>query len=115
MFHRTIIVLALFVTGCTSYTTPGRPADMQVLGVSAAEVKKAAANDPSKPDFGIDETRQKRPLAHFPSAVAVARVQDSGYHSYSASSYGTGKYSVVTTRDIETPQDLERLAKLPMM
>jgi hypothetical protein len=45
----------------------------------------------------------------------VARVQGSGYCSYGATSYGTGRYSVVTTLDAEKPEDLDRLRKLALV
>jgi len=43
----------------------------------------------------------------------VARVQAPEYQSHRNSSFGTGRYSVVTTRDVEGDDDFERIAALP--
>ncbi len=42
----------------------------------------------------------------------MVRIQESGYRSESAEGVGSGAYSVVTTRDIETEQDIDNLSKL---
>ena len=55
----------------------------------------------------------KEPAASFPANISVARIQAPGYQSYKVSSFGTGRYSVVTTREVETEEDFERLSKLP--
>jgi hypothetical protein len=107
------IVLASFVlstltlTGCSSYATPGRAADLRLLGVTP-ETRRAQT------DSSIQSALDKKPLAAFPTAIAVARVQAPNYRSLTAEGYGTGRYSVVTTRDIETDDAVERLNKLPM-
>ena len=40
------------------------------------------------------------------------RIQESGYRSESAQGVGSGAYSVVTARDIETEQDINTISKL---
>ena len=50
-----------------------------------------------------------------PARLAVARVQASGYYSRSNTCYGSGRYCVVTTRDIEPEAAFERLSKLPQV
>jgi hypothetical protein len=84
--------------GCASYTTPG--AGMKMDSLAKGDIR---------------ERLERRPAASFPASVAVARVQAPGYRSYSQTSYGEGKYSVVTTRDIETSADFERIQKLPQV
>jgi hypothetical protein len=54
-----------------------------------------------------------RPAIKFPANLAVARIQESGYRSESAQGVGSGAYSVVTTRDIETEKDIDTIFKLP--
>jgi hypothetical protein len=84
--------------GCASYVTPGAGVDLARLG--DADIKELMANEPA---------------AKFPANVAVARIQAPNYHSYRNESYGTGRYSVVTTRDVETEEDFHSIAALPMV
>jgi hypothetical protein len=98
----------LFVGGCASYVTPGRGADMAALGVTP-EMRNQQTDDTIAQSLG------KRPLAQFPAGIAAARVQAPGYRSETAQSWGTGRYSIVTTRDVETPEQLARLEKLPLV
>lgn len=93
-----IFVLFVLITGCASYTTPG--GSIQLSHLAEAD---------------INELMQKEPSANFPANISVARVQAPGYHSYKVDSYGSGRYSVVTTREVETEQDFERLSKLPQV
>ena len=88
--------LLLLVCGCAHYHTPGG-------GVSI----------PAITDSTIAEALKRQPAARFPAHVIVARVQAAGYASASGVGYGTGAYSVLTTRDIETDDDFMQLASLP--
>ena len=108
---RLIAILALCaLAGCaTSYTTPGRGAQMNMFGAATPEVRDANT------DAGIKAVLERKPLASFPTAVAVVRVQQANYRSQTASGWGNGQYSIVTQRDIENPADVERLGKLPML
>jgi hypothetical protein len=99
------LVMIVFVCGCSSYVTPGRGADMNLLG----------ANREAQTDASIAEALAKRPLASFPASIAVARVQAPGYGSQTAQSWGTGSYSIVITHDIEKDEQLAHLAKMPMV
>jgi hypothetical protein len=103
-----IAVLALILQGCASYATPGGAANMKALGVSE-DMREANT------DGLIRQALDRKPLASFPTAIAVARVQATGYCSPTARGWGHGNYSVVTTRDIEKPQQIERLNKLQMV
>jgi hypothetical protein len=92
--------------GCASYTAPGpgariAPDDLQKLRLQQSDVR-------------IEQLMALKPLAQFPASIAVARVESSGYRSYTVhKSYGEGAYSVVTQRDVETDADFDRLSKLP--
>jgi hypothetical protein len=91
---------ALLSSGCATYTTPG-------AGVSLQDLAGA--------DTDIAELMKVEPAAVFPARITVARVQASGYHSRSNTCYGTGRYCVVTTRDVEPESSFDRLSKLPLV
>jgi len=84
-----------------SYTTPG------------AAVSLGAITDPD-----LRAAFQVAPESPFPARLAVARVQASGYHSgYGrgaryAYGRGSGRYTVVTTRDVESDAEIARIARL---
>jgi hypothetical protein len=90
------VVLLASLCGCAHYQTPG-------AGVSI----------PAITDGDIADVMSRKPAAQFPAHIVVARVQASGYISRTAESYGTGRFSVLTTRDIETEDDFTMLASLP--
>jgi hypothetical protein len=83
------------VQGCATYTTPAAGVNMSTLG-----------------DDDIVELMALEPAAQFPARLAMVRVQSSGYRSLTADSYGTGSFSVVTTRDVESEEDVQRIAAL---
>jgi hypothetical protein len=85
----------LFLCSCASYITPGRQADLSTF------------TDPS-----VKKAFVARPAIKFPANLAVVRIQESGYRSESAQGVGSGAYSVVTTRDIETEEDIDTISKL---
>lgn len=86
--------------GCARYTTPG-------AGVSIPNLSQA--------DTDIKELLKLEPAAAFPARMAVARVQASGYSSQSNRCYGSGRYCVVTTRDVEPEASFEKLSRLPQV
>lgn len=86
----------MMLSGCASYTTPGGSVQFSELA-----------------DTDINELMSKEPAANFPANISVARIQAPGYQSYKVSSFGTGRYSVVTTREVESEEDFERLSNLP--
>jgi hypothetical protein len=103
-----LLAASLTATGCASYTVPGRAANLEAFGLTA-DAKSALT------DSTIQSSLSRKPLASFPAAIAVARVQAPRYRSYTANSYGDGAYSIVTTRDIEEPAQMERLSKLHLV
>lgn len=88
-------MIVAWLGGCATYTTPGG-------GVSIAQL--------SDPD--IAEIRAQKPSAQFPARLIVARVQAGDYSSASGRGYGSGRYTVLTTRDIETEADFARLGAM---
>ena len=98
IFIIVILGALLLLGGCASYTTPG----------GSVQLSSLAETD-------INELMSKEPAASFPANISVARIQAPGYQSYKVSSFGTGRYSVVTTREVETEEDFERLSKLPQV
>jgi hypothetical protein len=92
------ISFLLVLGGCASYTTPGGGVQLTQLA-----------------DANINELMSKQAAASFPANITVARVQAPEYQSYKVSSFGTGRYSVVTTREVETDADYKRLQSLPQV
>ena len=96
---RLVTALAsLWLAACASYRTPGG-------GVSIPELTTP----------NVAEALARKPAASWPARIIAVRVQGSGYQSHSNRSYGQGRYSVVTTRDIETEADFARLAAMPQV
>ncbi len=92
-----ILVGVAFLTGCSaSYVTPGRSVDLEVIE-----------------DSSIKEIYERKPSIKFPANIAFTRIQESGYESYSTQGYGRGLYSVVTTREIESDDDLDQISSMP--
>ncbi|MFX0199864.1 MAG: hypothetical protein ACFFCW_27390 [Candidatus Hodarchaeota archaeon] len=89
--------------GCSSYVTPGGGADL------------ASLNEESLTDTDIQKILERKPASSFPAHLAVVRIQAPGYRCYRHESYGSGRYSVITTKDIETDEHFEKLRRLPMI
>lgn len=93
-----LAVFIALVAGCSqSYVTPGR-------GVPMASLANV--------DYDIAERMKVEPRATFPTRIAVVRVQGPDYRSYRCDGYGSGRYCVVTTRDMEKDDDWARMEKL---
>jgi hypothetical protein len=82
-----VLTLA-WLAGCATYIPPGAKADLQSL---------APAN--------IQEGFGAKPTSPFPANIAAVRVQAPTYSNYNlqrnGGTYGTGRYSIVTTREVE--------------
>lgn len=100
-FIASFISLLIF-SGCAAYVTPGAGVQLSTMGETKAEVD-------------INELMAKEPAARFPANIAIVRVQAAGYRSQSNDSYGTGQYSIVTTRDVESEEDFERISHFPQV
>jgi hypothetical protein len=109
-FGATLITAAACLGGCGTHSmiTPGRGAQMSLFCGPDTELDRLT--DPS-----VRHELVKQPLATFPAGLAVVRVQEPGYRNRQLSGYGSGAYSVVTTQDVETPADFDRLQKLPLV
>ena len=90
-----VLISIIFLAGCASYITPGGSVQLSQLS-----------------DININELMSIEPAASFPANITVARVQAPGYQSYKVDSFGEGRYSVVTTREVESEQDFDKLSKL---
>jgi len=96
-----ILAAALSAAGCAAtYTTPG----------AGLNLKKFANTEP-----GIEARMNVEPAVVFPARLAVARVQAAGYASRGTTCYGSGRYCVVTARDLETDESQKRLSGLPLV
>jgi hypothetical protein len=102
------------MSGCASYATPGRGAQMDLFGGSK-EARAHAEAQAQGTDAGIQAVLDKKPLASFPASLALVRVQAPGYVSHTARGWGGGGYTVLTTRDVEKPQDVGRINALPQV
>src|SRR5205814_1473158 len=84
--RESIAIVLVLLSGCAAhYVTPGRGAQMEMFG--AADLGKAqspASEQARGTDGGIATILEKKPLASFPAAVAVVRVQAPGYQSHTA-------------------------------
>ena len=99
----TFLFALVLVSGCGNhYVTPGGGLSMGAIAGIDEQI-----------DGDISQHFETRPAAAFPAHLAVVRIQDSGYRTKTHHGYGHGRYSVVTTRDIETDEAFERLQKLP--
>ncbi len=99
------LVLLPGLAGCgSSYTVPGGPADFRAFGVTEDFVDEHT-------DISIAQQLDRKPLASFPTIIAVVRVQDEAYQW----GYGSGNYTVMPVRDLETPEQFEQLRTLPMV
>jgi hypothetical protein len=106
-----LLAIAVSFTGCGtagSYRVPGAAADFHALGISQQEVA-------AQTDGAVARRLDRKPLAAFPAAVAIVRVQGRGYSSYTATGYGQGDFTIVTTRDVEDRAHFQRIASMPMI
>ena len=104
-----LVVVSGLCLGCmSSYVTPGPGAEMALFGGTDAEREQLT-------DHSIQQVLDRKPLAQFPTGLAVVRVQGPGYWSYTCRGWGRGGYSVVLERDTETEEHFERLRKLPLV
>jgi len=96
-FIHLAFISVVVLSGCaSSYVTPGGHVDLSNV-----------------PDNDIKKIYEQKPTASFPANLAYTRVQETGYSNYSSQAYGSGSFSVITTRDIESDEDIARLAGLP--
>lgn len=98
-----MLCLLGLLSGCAStYIPPGAKADLQAFAPAA-----------------IAEGFAAKPVATFPASIAAVRLQAPSYGNYylaqNGGAYGSGRASVVMTREVEEPRQIERLATLPQV
>lgn len=95
-----LLSAVISLNGCagSSYVTPAGGASLSELN-----------------DESISELLDAKPASPFPARIAVVRIQAPGYVSNTNIGYGTGRYSVITTRDVESDADFDKLSSLPMI
>jgi len=95
----TLVFVAIAGAGCaTNYVTPS-------AGVSLTDIT----------DEDLRDYYTREPSSPFPANIAVIRVQDSGYTTRTSHGYGHGRFSVVTTRDVETDEAYASIVALPLV
>jgi hypothetical protein len=107
-------LLALMVAGCASYVTPGAGVRVGDLSKFDTDIAKADTNV-AKVDTDIAEVLKREPTASFPAHIVIARIESPGYYTRRAQCVGRGRMCVVTTHEIETDKDFDRIASLPMV
>ncbi len=115
---------AFVLAGCgsTSYTTPGGPAALGAIagfgGNAAASGNKGTVlggGSAEKPDLPKDfvALADAEPVANFPANVVAARIQAGNYRGEAVFRPSGANYSVVTARDVESDEAMDKLFKLP--
>lgn len=106
-----VVLLGILVVwlsgGCSSYVTP-------TAGVQLKSIP-ADYSDEGIVDGDIKTRLETKPASPFPARIAVVRIQAPDYKSNGQTGYGTGRYSIVTTRDIETEADFAKLEGMTMV
>ena len=96
-----LVALAVLGGCAQSYVVPGAKADLQAFA-----------------PVSVQEGFAAKPVASFPAAIALVRVQGPMYgnfHLGPAPAQAGGRYSVVTTREVEDDAQFDRLGKLPQV
>ncbi|MFW6354330.1 MAG: hypothetical protein ACOC3I_08100 [Verrucomicrobiota bacterium] len=88
--------LVLF-SGCSTYLTPGG-GSAPWIGAQTDEELRAAYD--------------RRPAAQFPAHVVAVRIQQPGYSNARHTAVGEGRFSVMTTREVESAEDLAALGSV---
>jgi len=98
----TFVAVAFILSGCATYIPPGAKADLQVF--APPDIQAGFAAKPTNP---------------FPASIAVVRVQSPTYNNYylqqNGGNYGTGRYSVILTKEANEDAELESVSKLPQI
>jgi hypothetical protein len=101
-FRLFLAAIVASLIGCASYIAPGAKADLQAFAPAS-----------------IQEGFAAKATAPFPASIAVVRVQAPAYTNYrlqqTGGAYGSGRYSVITTREVEEESHVERIARLPQV
>lgn len=97
-----LTALGLSLAGCSTYIPPGAKADLQAF--APPSIQEGFAAKPTNP---------------FPASIAAVRVQSPSYTNYyidqNGGRHGSGRYSVITTREVEEQSQFDRLTALPQV
>ncbi|MDR2876772.1 MAG: hypothetical protein LBV36_01835 [Chromatiales bacterium] len=89
-------VVMLLVAGCATYISHGPKANLQ--------------------DFSPVSTLDAKPTAQLPASIAAVRIQAPNYTSnylrQNGGIYSAGNYPVITTREVEEQDQINRIAGL---
>jgi len=93
-------LLVVLFAGCSTYIPPGAKADLQAF--AAPSVQEGFAAKPTSP---------------FPASIAAVRVQAPTYTNHylrrNGGQYGTGRFSIITVREVEEQSQYDRIVALP--
>jgi hypothetical protein len=110
----TLLAAVFLLTGCEHYIPPSGRADLSAISGTASQENSAQRPPGAGPT--LQESFAARPAAGFPAGIAAVRVQAPAYRSYytehEGGVYGTGRYSVITVKEVEDEADFERVSKL---
>lgn len=95
-FRILLFTFLVVSSGCASYVTPGGPVRLE-------DINRA----------DIAEVASRKPSPNFPARIAIARVQEAQYKSYTSEIYGAGRFSVVTTQELLTEDQIQGISKWP--
>lgn len=95
------LLVLLGLPGCASYRGPG-------LGLASHELLETRV-------IGDEAAPNLQPAAMLPVRVVLVRLQRAGYPTLNEPCRGTGRYCVLTVRDVESDAELARIADLPQV
>lgn len=103
LFPICALFVGMSISGCeTTYVTPGPKADLAAL--APASIEEGFAARPSHP---------------FPASIAFVRVQSPRYSNHNLRQHGgqagTGRYTIITAREVENEEQLQRVLNLPQV
>jgi hypothetical protein len=94
-----LAALLMSLAGCITYIPPGGKADLQAF--APPSIQEGFAAKPSNP---------------FPASIAAVRAQGPTYSNYylrqNGGKYGTGRYSVIMTKEVEEQAQFDRVTRV---
>lgn len=93
-----LAAICVLMNACSTvnYTTPGEAANLNMID-----------------DVQLREGFETEAASSFPARIVAVRIQESGYRSYSTQGYGSGQFSVITNREVESPDAVQKIEALP--
>lgn len=108
-----LLTVSLLLGGCAQYVTPGGPANfarMEVHGLGGTTRANLT-------NHNVEQALKVRPLAQFPTAIAVARLQASGYRNdrYAPAQVAGAPFTLITNGKTAKGSDLREISDLPQI